>query len=398
MEAELADLRSVVDGFGYAERSALQAELERLRSEQLHATAERQKLVVELEALRAELIKARDDQVLQEIGIFDYHHVLEDAVAYREQLDQLRAQIKAMAKRDGGAVSATTSWSVNGSAKEGQKMVREFSKLLLRAYNGEADVLVSKLKPARLANAIDRLDKSRSTISKLGRTMSIEITNAYHDARILELRLTADYLAKKEAEKEAEREEKQRLRDEARARKEFEAEKARLLKERSHYETALASIRQTGTPDEIAAAEATLSEIDDAIHGVEDREANIRAGYVYVISNVGAFGPNVVKIGMTRRLEPLDRVRELGDASVPFKYDVHALIFSNDAVGLEQRLHTAFEQQRLNLVNLRREFFYATPAQVRDVLTSQDGSVLEFVEEPEAEEWHQSDNARRAVG
>jgi hypothetical protein len=119
---------------------------------------------------------------------------------------------------------------------------------------------------------------------------------------------------------------------------------------------------------------------------------------VYVISNFGAFGPHVVKIGMTRRLEPLDRIRELGDASVPFRYDVHALVFSEDAVSLENRLHQALADRRLNLVNQRREFFYTTPAEVRDLLTQADGSVLEFVEEPEAEEWHQSENSRRNAG
>lgn len=151
----------------------------------------------------------------------------------------------------------------------------------------------------------------------------------------------------------------------------------------------------TGTPEEVAGAEQKLAEIGEAIHGVEEREANIRAGYVYVISNPGSFGPDVVKIGMTRRLEPLDRIRELGDASVPFRYDVHALVFSDDAVSLETRLHQGLADRRLNLVNLRREFFRATPAEVRALLTAADGSVLEFVETAIAEEWHQSVNARK---
>lgn len=116
-----------------------------------------------------------------------------------------------------------------------------------------------------------------------------------------------------------------------------------------------------------------------------------------MISNVGAFGEDVVKIGMTRRLDPLDRVRELGDASVPFRYDVHAIVFSEDAVALENRLHHALEDRRLNLVNARREFFYAAPSEVKALLTAADGSVLEFIEEPEADEWHQSLNARRRM-
>lgn len=208
----------------------------------------------------------------------------------------------------------------------------------------------------------------------------------------------ADFLAKKEEEKEAERAKKEALRDEAQARRDFEAAKAKLLKEQTHYLTALEKLRQTGTPDEIATAEQRLADIDGAIRGVEDQAANIRAGYVYVISNIGAFGPEMVKIGMTRRLDPLDRVRELGDASVPFRYDIHALVFSDDAVTLESHLHRAFADRRVNLVNLRREFFYATPTEVESVLTSADGSLFEFVEAPEADEWHQSVNARRQSG
>ena len=126
------------------------------------------------------------------------------------------------------------------------------------------------------------------------------------------------------------------------------------------------------------------------IEKVDFRAANIRAGYVYVISNIGAFGDRMVKIGMTRRLEPMDRVRELGDASVPFGFDVHALFFSEDAVTVEADLHRRFADKRVNRVNTRREFFYASPAEVRDVLSEVAGNLLEFTEEPEAEQYRLS--------
>jgi len=119
---------------------------------------------------------------------------------------------------------------------------------------------------------------------------------------------------------------------------------------------------------------------------------------VYVISNVGAFGPDMVKIGMTRRLEPMDRVRELGDASVPFRFDVHALVFSQDAVALETTLHQRLAHKRVNLVNHRREFFYATPAEVKDLLlTLGDDQILEYTDTPEAVEWRASDPGRRDI-
>lgn len=140
--------------------------------------------------------------------------------------------------------------------------------------------------------------------------------------------------------------------------------------------------------------QATLVEIDSGLTGLIERAANVKAGHVYVISNVGSFGSGMIKIGMTRRLDPEDRVRELSDASVPFQYGVHALFFSNDAQGLEAALHEKFNHRRVNLANRRREFFFATPAEVRDALIELDGHVLEFDEKPDDEEFLQSESER----
>lgn len=397
LEEEVEQLRAFIAGFGYSELEALRAEVQQLAQRRGELDREIFDLKAERESVAASLAKVREEHILQEVGIYDYHHRLEDSIAYKEPLARVQTRIKEMGLKDGGAVTATNDWVVNGSKTEGRKMVRETSKLMLRAYNAEADRLVQTMRPYKLEAAVDRLTKSREMVSKLGRSMSIDISSAFHAARVEELKLTADFLAKLQEEKEAEREEKARLREEAQARKEFEAEKARLLKEQSHYERALEQMRANGDEAAVAAAEAKLLEIADAIHGVEEREANIRAGYVYVISNVGAFGERMVKIGMTRRLEPMDRVKELGDASVPFRYDVHALFFSDDAVGIETKLHQALAAQRVNRVNLRREFFYATPKEVEELLASLDGSLLSFVEDPEADEWHQSENARRLL-
>jgi len=253
---------------------------------------------------------------------------------------------------------------------------------------------VRSMRPYTLATAVQRLQKSRDTIVKLGKTMNIQITDGYHRLRVHELELTADYLAKVAEEKERQREERARLREEEVARREIEREQERLRKEEAHYNNALDAMRANGDESAIAAAEQKLAEIQAAISGLADRAANVRAGYVYVISNIGAFGERMVKIGMTRRLEPMDRVRELGDASVPFRYDVHALIFSNDAVGLESNLHHALMHARVNMVNARREFFYVTPQEVRGLLESFQGDLLSFTEAPEAVEWRQSETAR----
>ncbi|MBI5231028.1 MAG: DUF4041 domain-containing protein [Coriobacteriales bacterium] len=313
-----------------------------------------------------------------------------DSVAYRAELEKLKDQIKLMVQRDGDAIEASTSWSVNGSATEGRKMVRDFSKLMLRAYNAEADNQVRGLKPYKVASAKDRLDKVAFTIERLGKTMSIRIAPAYHRLRLRELELAGDYQEMLAREKEQERAEKERLREERKVQQEIQRERERLDKERQHYLNALAALEAKGDLEAAARMRAQIDDIARAIEDVDYRAANIRAGYVYVISNVGAFGQRMIKVGMTRRLDPMDRVRELSDASVPFNFDVHALFFSEDAVGIEATMHQQMADRRVNKVNLRREFFYATAAEARDLLRQLTGELLQFEEFPEAVEFHQS--------
>jgi seryl-tRNA synthetase len=406
LSAMVGPLRAEVAGLSdeRAQAASLRVEVQQLqqRRDALRAeTATLDRFSAELPAMRAEyadlsgqLVETRETAILQEAGVYQYRHPLDDALAYKARLTGLQARIKDSV-RAGNAVRGATNWTVNGSARDGARMVREFSKLMLRAYNNEADNAVRSMKPYTLESSVARLQKARDTIIRLGGTMNIAITDPYHRLRVEELELTADYLAKVAEEKERAREEKARLREEEIARREFEREQERLRKERAHYETAVTALRQQG--DQVGAdqAAAKLTEIQDALDGITRRAANIRAGHVYVISNLGAFGPDMVKIGMTRRLDPLDRVRELGDASVPFRYDVHAMVFSDDAVGLETHLHRQLADRRVNLVNMRREFFRAHPTEVRDILARLDASIVTWVDEPEALEWHQSEQARR---
>ena len=193
---------------------------------------------------------------------------------------------------------------------------------------------------------------------------------------------------KKEEEREAARAERERLREERKVELELAAARERLEKERSHILAVIEKVRANGSSD--PELERKLADIDSAIAQNDYRAANIRAGYVYVISNRGAFGDHVVKIGLTRRLEPLDRIYELGDASVPFRFDVHAIFFSEDAVSLENELHEHFSARRVNWANDRKEFFFASPADVRAVLSEKLGNLLEFAEHAESTEYLQS--------
>jgi hypothetical protein len=393
--AEEADrLRAELDRLGALDVAELAALRDRLTHEvtelRREATSQRVRLEGELTDLRQRIVVTREEEVLQELGVYEYHHPLSDSVAYREELERLKDQIKTMVQRDGGAIESTTSWMVNGSAVEGRKMVRDFSKLMLRAYNAEADNLVRGMKPYKVASAKDRLDKVAFTIERLGKTMSIRVSAAYHRLRFRELELTADYQEMLAREKEHERAERERLREERKVRQEIERERERLNKERQHYLNALAAMEAKGDHDAVARMRAQLEDLDRALHDVDYRAANVKAGYVYVISNVGAFGESMVKVGMTRRLEPMDRIRELSDASVPFNFDVHALFFSDNAADIEAQMHRRLGDRRVNLVNLRREFFYATPSEAREHLRQLTGDLLQFQELPEAVEFHRS--------
>jgi uncharacterized protein DUF4041/Meiotically Up-regulated Gene 113 (MUG113) protein len=354
-------------------------------------------LAAEVAALRAQLDAVRsaggdvvvldDERVLQDVGIYRYHHPLENAVAYRERLTSLNERI-AQAVRANGAIEMSNKFTFDNSLAKGRKLSSDLGKLMLRAYNAEAENSLRTLRLGNVHTAKGRLEASRTAIAKLGSLMQMRISDEFHALRLEEIELTADYLMKQQEEREAAREERDRLREERMVEAELAQEREKLQKERSHLVIAIEALRSKGSPD--PELERRLETLDSAIAQNDFRGANIRAGYLYVISNRGAFGAHVVKIGLTRRLEPLERINELGDASVPFRFDVHGLFFSEAAVALEAELHQHFAERRLNHVNARKEFFFASPAEIRSVLVSKVGNLLEFNEQAESTEYLQS--------
>ena len=299
--------------------------------------------------------------------------------------------------KDDTAVSGNIGWQVNGSDAKGRKLVRDMQKLLLRAFNSECDEIISKVKYNNYDTSVKKMERSFNAIAKLGVTMSIAITAHYYDLKIQELRLALEYQIQKQREKEQKAELRAQQREEARLQKELKEQRKNIDKERKHYEQALSNINHqisTASDDNIEDLNQkkeeiiqSLSEIDTKIKDIDYREANQKAGYVYVISNIGSFGEGIYKIGMTRRLNPQDRVDELGDASVPFKFDVHAMIFSEDAPALEAALHRAFEDRKLNLVNQRREFFRVSLDEIKDVVKNNFDKTVEFVDVPDADQY-----------
>lgn len=215
------------------------------------------------------------------------------------------------------------------------------------------------------------------------------------------VKIEYNYYVKKEQAKQEQLAIKEQMRQEAEERKALEIEKKKIAQEESKYNSQIEKIKEqlaSANESEIEKLNARILELQSQLSDVIVKKkeiselANGKAGNVYVISNLGSFGENVFKIGMTRRLNPQDRVNELGDASVPFKFDVHSFIFSDDAVGLENKLHTILNNKRVNKVNLRKEFFYCTIDELEQLVTEIEPTA-EFNKTMLAEEFRQSQSS-----
>lgn len=352
-----------------------------------------------LDRLKEEVIETNDTVLFQSFGLYTPRFDFVKADDYKARLLEIRAKQKDMIKAK-TAVSGSKSWTVNGSEAKGKKMVADMQKLLLRAFNSECDDIVEHVTYSNIEASEKRITASRDAISKLGDMMSIGITSGYYKLKIDELHLAFEYAQKKQDEKEAQKEARAQMREAAKLAKEIEAARLKLEKEQSHYQNALSKLDAqlaNASDEDRPAIEAKreqlvrqLDKIDKEFKDVDYREANQKAGYVYIISNIGAFGENVYKIGMTRRLDPMDRVDELGDASVPFDFDVHAMIFSDDAPKLEAALHNAFADRKLNFVNQRREFFNVSLDEIKRVVKENFDKSVEFTEIAPAEQYRES--------
>lgn len=280
-------------------------------------------------------------------------------------------------------------------------MVNDMIKLVLRAFNNECDASIIKVKFNNIESCEKRIEKSYEALNKLGKIMQVNISNRYKKLKYEELYLAHEYQVKKQDEKEEQKRLREQLREEAKLAKEIELARKSIYKEQTHYNNALSKLElqlsNTSTEEEKIELQKKIEEIKDKLNEIEKnlkdidyREANKRAGYVYIISNIGSFGKNIYKIGMTRRLEPLERVHELSDASVPFNFDVHAMIFCNDAPSLENELHKAFEDKKVNMINTRREFFNVTLEEIESVVKSSHDKTVEFTKLASAEQYRQT--------
>jgi len=354
----------------------------------------------EVSELRAQVLVLEETLLLESYALYVPKFKLNASYEYKTRLDGVRDRQKAMIK-SGEAASGNMDWQVNGSKAEGRKLVSDMIKLVLRSFNNEADYCVDNVKFDNVETGEKRIRQSYDTCNRLGRVMTVRLSEQYLNLKLDELHLAHEFQVKKQEEKEEAKRAREELREQQKLEQEIRAARDKIAKERKHFAAALrdlqARLEKAGTEADRSALLTKISEVEEgraALDGEEKlidyREQNAKAGYVYVISNVGAFGEGVFKIGMTRRLEPTERIDELGDASVPFWFDTHALVFSENAPALEAKLHERFAAGRLNKVNGRKEFFRADIAEIESVIRANYDAVVEVVHEAPAEQYRES--------
>lgn len=393
------ELRSFVDAHGGDEIIANEQALAKSRGDFEKTRGEIEQNIANLERrrteLRSELGHLERDLRLGQIGGLSADHPAADSVALQGEVRALKASIAEAVKGARAVTSVEAIDTASRTVAQRKKIAKDIRALVLRSFNAEADAVIDGATARNEEASAEKIYRIADQLERLAGAIDGKVSEDYIALKVRELGLAVAHQKAKALERELEKEHRAELREQAKAERELEAERGRLAKEMSHYENVREALEAKGDLEAVARMDEKIAEIQHGIEDVEQRAANIRAGYVYVISNIGAFGPDMVKIGLTRRLEPMDRVRELGDASVPFGFDVHALFFSEDAVAVEAELHRRFADARVNRVNIRREFFQATPAQVRDALTDITGDLIEFREDPEAAQFYESQRLAR---
>ncbi|MCK5127305.1 MAG: DUF4041 domain-containing protein [candidate division Zixibacteria bacterium] len=371
-------------------------------------TSEKQNIEKTIEELRASYKekKALFDRLIEEVAIYDEeielaelgfykpHFDFDTSEKYKEKITAVKSKQKEMIKSK-TAIFCNKEWIVEGSKTKGRTMTNRGIRLTARAFNNECDSAISNIRWNNATRMEQRVEKAFVAINKLNESNAINISPKYLGLKINELRLAHEYKEKKQQEKEEQAEIRRQMREETKLEQEME----QAVKEEEKYQKLLDKAKAeaektTGAKleklqEKIAALGIELEEAHTKSERAKSMAQQTKAGHIYIISNIGSFGEEVYKIGMTRRLEPIDRVKELGDASVPFIFDIHAMIYSDDAPSLEKSLHKSFESKRVNLVNRRKEFFNVSLNAIEKevkILSSD----TEFILTAEAREYEES--------
>ena len=348
-------------------------------------------LKANIEALKAELdtVSKEADVKMSQVG--DYDNLRSDEI--KNKLIILRSR-QDESVRDGSAILIVgTSLS--------KREISTQTKQILRCFNAECANIIDSVTVKNVDGSRGKIQRSFDALNKIYSSDDVQISKSYLSSKLDELSLVYSYMVKEEEEKEQRRAIREQMVEEEKVRREIERAKQKIEKEEtqfsnevkklmSYLQKAKDDVEKQLYIDKIQELEEKLKTLQADKDNVLEREQNTRAGFVYIISNIGSFGDRVFKIGMTRRLEPMDRIAELSSASVPFPFDVHAMIFSEDAPKLETILHQHFDLDRVNKVNPRKEFFRVDLDAIKKVVLENHNATVHFIDIPDATEYRET--------
>lgn len=378
---------------------AQKRELEQLEETHKQAVeqleANKKALIQELADLDKRIEYANSELTVAEATVFEDENITSEE--YKDKLALLRLEYKDFMKSDEAVIETDFTIYVGEKKKRLNDNIRQ----ILRCFNSEAAYIVSSATATNIEKMRGALSKAFETINSIFSTDGLALNKQLLELRLKELNYVYSYQKKKEQEQEEQKAIRAQMLEEEKVRREIEREKAKVAKEESQFKNevdklmkylskASDDVQKQLYVDKIKELEEKIKLLEKDKENILEREQNTRAGFVYIISNIGSFGEDVYKIGMTRRLEPMDRVKELGDASVPFEFDVHAMIFSEDAPALETILHNTFKAHQVNLVNPRKEFYNVSLSEIEKVIKENYNATVTFTHIAEAAQYRES--------
>jgi len=364
-----------------------------------------------IEDTKIRLNSFEEEEYIQSFGFYSPIYEFDDSEKYKQKLSLIREEQKHMIKNHTAAI-CHMEWQVEGSRRKGKKMTNDFLRLVLMAFNGECDSVIPSVKYNNVSSIEKKINRAFARLNKLSETTHAEITESFLELKLQELRVFHEYQEKKQEEQEEQRRIRAKMKEEEKARREIERARKEAEREEEQYQKALEKARlevEKATESKKATLMQKVQELEKQLSQAQinkekaiSRAKMSKSGHIYVVSNIGSFGNDIYRIGMTRR-EPKDSISDLGYA-VPFPFDIHATIFCENAAEMEDLLHQHFAGRRVNKVNKRKEYFRVSLSEIKEAteeIARQTGTIkheIQFTLKASAEEYHKSrvaDNRNR---
>ena len=359
---------------------------------------EEKRLLDSINGKKKELVCLNNELIMQEFNLYNNNYDFINSNEYKEKLNFIRKEIKDSINNN-KAVNYFDEWIVNYDIEEKRRITNNKIKQILMAFNSECENVIEKVKPNNIDTMEKRILKCFERLNKLNEENKISITQRYLDLRIEELHLVYEYETKRQQEKEELKRRKEEIKDKEKFQKEVKDRKSELNKKIKQNEKQIfeiekqlldKSMHKEERKEDLKLKKALIKENEKnnkEILEIEKREKKVKSGYIYVLSNIGSFGENVFKIDITTRLNPESAIEELNNSSVPFSFDVHAIIYTEDVFNVRNEIYRLLNDKKVNKVFNKGTFFYGPLKSIEKVMKQCCNKDVSFTRLPEAKEY-----------